>query len=140
MNKTKDDITNLTKLGSKKTECQYNEPDPTLLETFPNLFPGRNYIVKYIFNEFTSLCPKTRQPDFATIEVRYIPDQSCIETKSLKLYFLSYRQYGTFMETLTNMILNDCVKVCNPKWMKIISNFNPRGGTIINVEAEYESS
>jgi len=68
--------------------------------------------------------------------VRYIPDEKCIETKSLKLYFLAFRQYGSFMETITNRVLEDLVAVCAPRWMKVIGNFNARGGTLINVEAE----
>jgi len=85
-------------------------------------------------------CPKTGQPDFATITVRYAPAKLCIETKSLKLYFLSYRQHGAFMESITNRMLEDCVSVCNPRWMEVKSNFNTRGGTLINVEARYDES
>ena len=132
-----DDVKNLTKLGSNSTNYQYGSPSKEILEVFPNQYPGRDYITEFVFNEFTSLCPKTGQPDFAIIKVEYIPDQYCIETKSLKLYFLSYRQYGSFMETITNKILEDCVSVCNPRKMKITSNFNARGGTLINVIAEY---
>ena len=134
----KDQITLLKNLGSAKTEYKYTDPTSDILETFENQFPGRDYITEFVFNEFTSLCPKTGQPDFATIKVEYIPDKLCIETKSLKLYFLAFRQHGAFMETITNQILEDCVAVCKPSWMKITSNFNARGGTLINVKAEYE--
>jgi 7-cyano-7-deazaguanine reductase len=133
----KDDISKLTKLGDHGKKYSYENPSKELLETFQNKFPQRDYITQFIFNEFTSLCPKTLQPDFATITVEYVPDQLCIETKSLKIYFLAYRNTGAFMETITNTILDDCVAVCKPRYMKITSNFNPRGGTFINVIAEY---
>ena len=133
-----DNTSKLTKLGSQNTKYQYEGADNSLLETFENQFPKRNYVTSFIFNEFTSLCPKTGQPDFATITVEYIANGLCIETKSLKLYFLSFRQHGAFMETITNQILEDCVRVCNPRYMKVISNFNARGGTLINVVVEYK--
>lgn len=82
-------------------------------------------------------CPKTGQPDFAAITIRYTPNKYCIETKSLKLYFLMYRQYGSFMETIVNKILDDCVHICQPRYMEIIGKFNARGGTLINVTASY---
>jgi 7-cyano-7-deazaguanine reductase len=129
----------VTKLGNHKTEYTYDNPTSDLLETFPNQYPDRSYITEFEFGEFTSLCPKTGQPDFATITVRYIPGERCIETKSLKLYLLAFRQYGSFMETITNKILDDLVAVCSPRWMKVTGNFNARGGTLINVEAEYEN-
>ena len=135
----KDETNTLKNLGSHNTKYSYDNPSKDLLETFQNQYPDRDYVVEYIFNEFTSLCPKTYQPDFATIKIEYTPDKLCIETKSLKTYFLSYRQYGAFMETLTNQILDDCVSVCKPRWMRITSNFNTRGGTLINVIAEHIS-
>jgi len=134
-----DQTNTLKNLGSAKTKYEYNNPNSSILETFPNQYSGRDYKTEFIFKEFSSLCPKTGQPDFATIKVEYIPDKLCIETKSLKVYFLSFRQYGSFMETITNRILEDCVSVCTPRWMKITSNFNTRGGTLINVEAEYKA-
>lgn len=132
----KDDIVALKQLGSANTKYEYTNPSPNLLEVFENQYPHRDYLTEFVFTEFSSLCPKTGQPDFATIKIQYIPDKKCIETKSLKLYFLAFRQYGAFMETITNKILEDCSSVCHPRWMKISSNFNPRGGTLINVEAE----
>lgn len=135
-----DNTKTLTKLGSKETIYQYNEPNKELLETFENQYPNRKYTTQFIFNEFTSLCPKTGQPDFATITVEYIPNKLCIETKSLKVYFLAYRNQGAFMETITNQILEDCAAVCQPHQMKITSNFNARGGTLINVIAEYNAT
>jgi len=135
----KDNTETLTQLGNQNTKYVYDNPNQGLLETFENKYPGREYVTEFVFNEFSSLCPKTGQPDFATITVRYAPAKLCIETKSLKLYFLSYRQHGSFMETITNQILEDCVAACQPRWMKVFSNFNTRGGTLINVEATYEA-
>jgi 7-cyano-7-deazaguanine reductase len=134
----KDNVINLHNLGSHGNTYSYDTPNSNILECFENQFSERNYVTEFVFHEFTSLCPKTGQPDFATITIQYIADKLCIETKSLKTYYLSYRQHGAFMETLTNEILEDCVKVCSPKWMKVTSQFNPRGGTSINVYAEYK--
>lgn len=138
MNTKKDKPEELKELGSAETEYTYDEPDPDLLETFQNQFPHRDYKTEFIFKEFTSLCPKTGQPDFAEIKVEYIPDKLCIETKSLKMYFLSYRQHGSFMETITNNMLEHFVAECLPRWMRITAEFNTRGGTDINVVAEYQ--
>jgi len=129
----------LKQLGSGKTEYKLNEPSLEMLETFENKYPGRDYNIQFIFPEWTSLCPKTGQPDFATIEVNYTPNELCIESKSLKLYFFSYRQFGGFMETIINMILDHLVTVCSPRWMQVIGRFNARGGTFINVTASYDS-
>jgi len=128
----------LKQLGVEETEYQLDEPSKDILETFENRYPKRKYNVQFIFPEFTSLCPKTGQPDFATIEVNYIPDKLCIESKSLKLYFFAYRGYGSFMETITNRILEDLVNICSPVWMEVKGRFNPRGGAFINVRAIYE--
>ena len=132
-----DQVENLTKLGHKIKEYIYDSPSRKMIETFPNQYPNRDYVTEFVFKEFSSLCPRTGQPDFATVTVRYIPGEKCIETKSLKVYFLSFRQYGTFMETAINRILEDCVAVADPRWMQVIGNFNIRGGTLINVEAAY---
>ena len=110
-----------------------------LLETFENEFPNRDYTIIHTAPEFTSLCPKTGQPDFATIEIDYIPDKLCIELKSLKLYLNSYRNDGVFFESVTNRILEDLVKVCSPRYMLVTAEFNVRGGISSVVEAEYES-
>jgi len=136
----RDNVTQLTQLGSRKTRYKYTDPRKDILETFPNQYPEREYIVEFVFREFTSLCPKTGQPDFGEIMVRYIPDEMCIETKSLKLYFLSFRQHGAFMETITNKILEDLVATCLPRQMTVIAKFNTRGGTNINVVAEYKKA
>jgi 7-cyano-7-deazaguanine reductase len=111
-----------------------------LLETFKNEFPNRDYTIIHTAPEFTSLCPKTGQPDFATIAVEYVPDKLCIELKSLKLYFNSYRNEGLFFESATNRILDDLVAVCNPRYMNITAEFNVRGGISSVVEAEYYSN
>ncbi len=135
-----DDVSSLTKLGDHNTKYEYHQPNPGLLETFPNQYPYRDYETEFVFKEFTSLCPKTGQPDFATIKIKYCANEKCIETKSLKLYFLSFRQYGSFMETITNKILEDLVEVCSPRRMTVIANFNARGGTLINVVAKYDEN
>ena len=110
-----------------------------LLETFENEFPIRDYTIIHTSPEFTSLCPKTGQPDFATIEIDYIPDKLCVELKSLKLYLNSYRNDGVFFESVTNRILEDLVEVCSPRYMLVTAEFNVRGGISSVVEAEYES-
>ncbi len=107
------------------------------LQTFPNPEPGRDYVIHHVCPEFTSLCPITGQPDFATIYITYVPDQKCIELKSLKLYLWSYRNEGAFFEKVTNQILDDLVRACEPKWMKVVGRFNVRGGIRSTVIAEY---
>ena len=130
----KDKVENLRTLGVT-SPVKYEGADAALLEVFENLYPEREYVTEFVFNEFTSLCPKTRQPDFATIKVRYIADKYCIETKSLKTYYLSYRNEGMFMETIVNKILTDLEKIAEPRRIEVIGNFNARGGTVINVYA-----
>jgi len=110
-----------------------------LLETFDNEFKDRNYNILHKAPEFTSLCPKTSQPDFATIDIEYTPDELCIELKSLKLYLNSYRNDGVFFESVTNKILDDLVEVCKPRYMMVTAQFNVRGGISSVIEAEYES-
>ena len=128
----------LRSLGSKATTYQYTEPTKEILETFPNPHPVNSYQISLVTNEFTSLCPKTGQPDFAKLEIRYWPDEKCVETKSLKLYLFAFRQYGAFMEDLTNKILNDLVSVLRPKKIVIIGQFVSRGGITLDVTAEWE--
>ncbi len=108
------------------------------LETFPNLHPGRRYMVTLVCPEFTCVCPATGQPDFATITIRYIPDQRILESKSLKLYLWSYREEGVFHEHVTNQILDDLVKALDPLYCHVTGAFNVRGGISITVEAEYK--
>ncbi len=107
------------------------------LETFPNPNPERDYTIRIESPEFTCLCPKTGQPDFATILIEYIPDRLCIELKSYKLYLWSYRDEGAFHEAVTNQILDDLVAACQPRWMRIEAKFNVRGGIYTTVTAEY---
>ena len=110
-----------------------------ILETFENEYSNRNYTIVHTAPEFTSLCPKTGQPDFATITVEYIPGKLCVELKSLKLYLNSYRNDGLFFESVTNKILDDLVAVCKPRYMIITADFNVRGGISSIIEAEYRS-
>lgn len=110
-----------------------------LLETFENEFPNRDYRIVHNAPEFTSLCPKTGLPDFATIEIDYIPDKLCIELKSLKMYLNSYRNNGVYFESVTNRILEELVKVCSPRYMLVTAEFNVRGGISSVIEAEYKS-
>jgi len=110
-----------------------------LLETFENKYPNRDYAVTHSAPEFTSLCPKTGQPDFAKITVEYIPDKLCVELKSLKFYLNSYRNDGIFFESVTNQILDDLVEVTKPRYMMITAEFNVRGGISSVIEAEYEN-
>ncbi len=108
-----------------------------LLEVFENAYPNRDYRVVHTAPEFTSVCPKTGQPDFATITIDYIPDKLCIELKSLKFYLNSYRNDGIYFESVTNKILDDLVKVSKPRFMLITAEFNVRGGISSVVQAEY---
>lgn len=107
------------------------------LETFPNPRPERDYEIECICPEFTSLCPKTGQPDFGTIRIRYIPDQTCFELKSLKLYLWHYRNEGIFYEAVTNQILDDIVAACHPRWLEVKGEFAVRGGITTHVVATY---
>ena len=107
------------------------------LETFDNPRPGRDYTVRITIPEFTCLCPMTGQPDFATLELEYIPDQRCVELKALKLYIWSYRDRGAFHEDVTNQILDDLVAACAPNFMRLSAEFNVRGGLYTTVVAEY---
>ena len=107
------------------------------LETFPNPNPNRDFHIHMEIPEFTCLCPKTGQPDFAVIYLDYIPDQQCVELKSLKLYMWSYRDEGAFHEAVTNKILDDLVAATQPKFMRVTAKFYVRGGVFTNVVAEH---
>ena len=109
------------------------------LEVFKNSHPGRDYEIEMECPEFTCLCPKTGQPDFAELEIRYVPDKMCIELKSLKLYLWSFRNEGVFHEKVINDILDDLVKVSCPRWMEVVGVFNVRGGIHTTVSARYEA-
>lgn len=108
-----------------------------LLETFPNPHPGRDYLIEHHAHEFTSVCPKTGQPDFGTLVIRYIAGDCCVELKSLKLYLQSYRNRGIFYEDVTNIILDDLVRCTRPKWMQIQTTWSVRGGIHSVITAEH---
>ncbi|MGH9390038.1 MAG: preQ(1) synthase [Vicinamibacteria bacterium] len=110
------------------------------LETFPNPNPGRDYEISFECPEFTCLCPRTGQPDFATIRIRYVPDRLCVELKSLKLYLWSYRNEGAFHEAVTNRILDDLVAAVRPCSMTVVGDFFVRGGIHTMVTADYSQS
>jgi 7-cyano-7-deazaguanine reductase len=103
-------------------------PSREQLETFANQFPGRDYVIEHVCPEFTSMCPKTGQPDFGTLTFRYVPDALCVELKSLKLYLQAFRNEGIFYENVTNRILDDLVAVLTPRRMTLLAEFTPRGG------------
>ena len=107
------------------------------IETFQNPHPGRNYVIKHVAPEFTSVCPKTSQPDFGTIEIEYVADELCIELKGLKLYLQGYRNVGVFYEDVVNRILDDLVAACRPRRMTVRGEFSTRGGIHSLVTAEY---
>jgi 7-cyano-7-deazaguanine reductase len=106
------------------------------LETFPNPNPGRDYTITFDVPEFTCLCPLTGQPDFAQFEISYVPDEKCVELKSLKLYFWSYREEGAFHEKVTNRIADDLIAATSPRYLKLVGKWNVRGGigTVVTVE------
>jgi 7-cyano-7-deazaguanine reductase len=108
-----------------------------VLETFENQFPGRDYTVEIVCPEFTSVCPNTGQPDFGTLTFTYCPDQRCVELKSLKLYLQQFRNEGIFYEHATNRILDDLVAVLQPRWMRLVGSFTPRGGITTTVTAKF---
>jgi len=110
-----------------------------LLETFHNQYPDRDYTIQIVCPEFTSVCPKTGQPDFGTLTITYTPDQKCVELKSLKLYLQRYRNEGIFYETVTNRILDDLVAVVQPRTMRLVAAFTPRGGITTTVTATFQS-
>jgi 7-cyano-7-deazaguanine reductase len=107
------------------------------LETFENQYPDRDYLIETVCPEFTSVCPKTGQPDFGELTITYVPDRLCIELKSLKLYLQRFRNHGVFYEHVTNRILDDLVAACRPRQMKVVAAFTPRGGIRTTVTAEF---
>lgn len=110
------------------------------LETFANPEPGRDYTIRMRIPEFTCLCPKTGQPDFATLNLEYVPDKTCVELKSLKLYVWSFRNEGAFHEAVTNRILDDLVRATQPRFMRLSADFGVRGGIYTTVVAEHRAS
>lgn len=126
----------LTLLGSQKTKYSFDY-DPSVLEAVPNTHSDRDYFVKFNCPEFTSLCPKTGQPDFATIYISYIPDKLIVESKSLKLYLFSYRNHGDFHEDCVNMIMDDLIRLLAPRYIEVWGRFLPRGGLSIDPYCNY---
>lgn len=116
----------------KKTVYIYDHPSPELLESFQNQHPENPYVVNLLCNEFTSLCPVTGQPDWGKFIIRYVPDKLCVESKSLKLYLLSFRNHGEFHEDVTNRIAKDLFKLMKPNYIQVFGNFNSRGGIAIH--------
>lgn len=114
-----------------------SEPTRDLLEVFDNPCPERDYEIETVCPEFTSVCPKTGQPDFGTLTITYVPDRHCFELKSLKLYLQQYRNHGAFYERVTNQILDDLVAVTQPRWMTIDAAFTPRGGIRTTVRVRH---
>jgi 7-cyano-7-deazaguanine reductase len=110
------------------------------LETFPNPAPQRDYTIRMTIPEFTCLCPKTGQPDFATLKLEYVPDERCVELKSLKLYIVSFRDRGAFHEAVTNEILRELVAVTGPRFLRLSAEFNVRGGIYTTVVAEHRKA
>lgn len=111
--------------------------DRSILETFINPHPARDYLIEHEIQEFTSICPRTGQPDFATIRITYVADRSCLELKSLKLYLQTFRSEGIYYEDATNVILEDLTACCVPRWMRVQSNWTVRGGIRSTITAEY---
>ena len=126
----------LTKLGSQGTEYA-SEYSAELLESFSNKHPENDYFVKFNCPEFTSLCPITGQPDFATITISYVPEERLVESKSLKLYLFSFRNHGDFHEDVVNVIMKDLIKLLDPKYIEVLGRFLPRGGISIDPYCNY---
>lgn len=130
------DLTLLGKSGTKSPDS----PDKTVLESFPNPSPERDYRITFDCPEFTSLCPVTDQPDFGDIKITYIPDERCLESKSLKLYLFSFRNFNTFHEAAVNRIMNDIIAACAPREIHVEGEFKPRGGISISVKCNWRRS
>ncbi len=134
--RTGDEISGCTLLGNQGVKYP-TEYAPQILETFKNKHPENEYLVTFNCPEFTSLCPKTGQPDFARIVINYIPREDMVESKSLKLYLFSFRNHGDFHEDCVNIIMKDLVKLMNPRYLEVIGIFTPRGGISIYPFANY---
>ena len=134
--RTKREMGGVTLLGNQKVKYPDNYA-PQILETFENKHQGNDYFVKFNCPEFTSLCPITGQPDFATIYISYIPDKKMVESKSLKLYLFSFRNHGDFHEDCVNIIMKDLIKLMNPKYIEVWGKFTPRGGISIDPYCNY---
>ena len=136
MTEKRERLDELKQLGSRNTKYTYDY-DPGLLERIPNKHSDRDFFIKFNCPEFTSLCPKTGQPDFATIYISYIPDKYMVESKSLKLYLFSYRNHGDFHEDCVNMIMTDLIRLLRPRYIEVWGKFLPRGGLSIDPYCNY---
>lgn len=126
----------ITLLGNQNTKYEYDY-NPKILERFENKHPDNDYFVKFNCPEFTSLCPITGQPDFATIYISYVPDKYMVESKSLKLYLFTFRNHGDFHEDCMNIIMKDLIKLMDPKYIEVWGKFTPRGGISIDPYCNY---
>lgn len=134
--RTTEEKQGITLLGNQHTQYK-DDYAPEVLETFVNKHPDNDYFVKFNCPEFTSLCPITGQPDFATITISYVPDVHMVESKSLKLYLFSFRNHGDFHEDCVNIIMKDLIKLMDPKYIEVTGLFTPRGGISIYPYANY---
>lgn len=132
----KEDLKDLTLLGNQDVAYRFDYA-PELLESFNNQYPERDYFVKFNCPEFTTMCPMTNQPDFATVYISYIPDLKMVESKSLKLYLFSYRNHGGFHEDSMNTIMDDLIKLMEPRYIEVWGKFLPRGGISIDPYCNY---
>ena len=130
------ELEGITLLGNQGTKYDYDY-NSEVLETFDNKHPDNDYFVKFNCPEFTSLCPITGQPDFATIYISYIPNKKMVESKSLKLYLFSFRNHGDFHEDCMNIIMKDLIKLMDPKYIEVWGKFTPRGGISIDPYCNY---
>lgn len=137
--RSEEDLQGVSLLGNTHTEYP-KEYAPEVLETFVNKHPDNEYLVTFTCPEFTSLCPKTGQPDFAKILISYIPRKLMVESKSLKLYLFSYRNHGDFHEDCVNIIMKDLIRLMDPKYIEVKGIFTPRGGIAIHPFANYGDS
>ena len=133
--RSKEEVQGVSLLGNKT--AYKSDYAPEVLESFPNKHPQNDYWVKFNCPEFTSLCPMTGQPDFATIYISYVPDERLVESKSLKLYLFSFRNHGDFHEDCVNIIMKDLIKLMEPKYIEVWGKFLPRGGLSIDPYANY---
>lgn len=136
MSREKEELQGVTLLGNQKTKYPQDYA-PEMLETFINKHQDHDYFVKFNCLEFTSLCPMTGQPDFATIYISYVPDVKMVESKSLKLYLFSFRNHGDFHEDCVNIIMKDLIKLMDPKYIEVWGKFTPRGGISIDPYTNY---
>ena len=136
MGNIREGVDELKALGNQHTKYVFNY-NPDVLEKIPNKHDDRDYFVKFNCPEFTSLCPKTGQPDFATIYISYVPDVKMLESKSLKQYLFSFRNHGDFHEDCVNIIMKDLIKLMDPKYIEVWGKFTPRGGISIDPYTNY---